>query len=287
MEDLFNLINAVEEAGKQPSNETEQSEDVEGQEVIEPEGAGKHPISSHMELVIDKKVERRLGYVYENIPNNNCQRCAECCFNVPQVHFIEFMNIMRAINQLPEEKKNAITRKTIQYELFNLATLEHQCPFLDEKDCLIYDARPLQCRIFALYPDSDYKANMESSKAANEQVMEYFCKEHSIKLPQEVLSFDIEQCGNNLDPDGKPIIINEFERMALVNRIKVLEADVIPYEIDAKEAYTSFSYLFMQLFFDEEIFMKLKIKCTEEHLTSGNSETPNELIEELLFPDIL
>lgn len=287
MEDLFALIDAVKGAASKEKLENAEENNIAEGQTEEEEKSSKHPISAHIELVIEKKAARRLDYIYNEIPANNCQRCAKCCFNGPQVHFIEFLNIVRVINELPLEKKNAITKKVINYELLNLVTLDQECPFLFEKECAIYEARPLQCRIFALYPEEAYKANTVRSQESNQKVMQYYCQTHSIKLPEEVLSYDVEQCGNNLDPEGKPIIINDFERMSLVNRIREVEASVIPYELEADEAYTSFSRLFLQLYFEEKDFEEFKLEATKEFLKKGKSQAVEDIVEELFFPEVL
>ena len=154
-------------------------------------------------LVEERKVERRLQAIYRDIPGFDCDRCGDCCFSCCETYFAEFAAIVTRMRGLDLAVQETLIPALVGYELLNLATLDKRCPFLETDDgCLIYDLRPLQCRFFGLYPESEYAEMLTATREQNQEVAKEFKRRYRLTLPKEVLEYDLKQCGQNLTPVG-------------------------------------------------------------------------------------
>jgi Fe-S-cluster containining protein len=213
-----------------------------------------------------EKVQRRLQKVYNQIPETSCQRCADCCFAAAQVYEVEFLNILNYLQRLPELTKRKVLKNIFAYELLNLVTLDYKCPFLENKNCLIYEVRPAQCRLFGLYPDEEYKKLKEESLQANERVAIYYARYHRLLLPKEVMTYDIDQCQNNVDASGQRVIVGAAAREHIFEQICQLEHDIVQgsnYELNR------FTYLFVSLFMSDKELEETKLNLMKQWLAGA------------------
>lgn len=118
------------------------------------------------ELKVYKKFLNKLDtqlkeYFEEQKDFIKCQRkCSLCCKKGNLViSEIEFKGIKEAYNNLDKDTKNIILEKIDKYikELNNFAgkggkIIEylHECPFLIDDECSIYESRPIKCRTYGL-----------------------------------------------------------------------------------------------------------------------------------------
>jgi len=153
----------------------------------------------------------------------------------------------------------------------NLVTLDVKCPFLEEKECVLYERRPLQCREFGLYPADEYKKMVEDSRHENEQLAIYYARHERVLLSQEVMEYDIEQCDNNKDENGNRFVLGKSEREHFHSQVFELGEEVLPDEWASPDPAT-FSTQFSQLFFGSDEFQDLKLKVIKEY-QSGSKRT--------------
>jgi Fe-S-cluster containining protein len=231
-----------------------------------------------MDLAADGKIPRRLEYIYRRIPMNNCRRCAACCFNAPQVYPLEFLNIMLYLWTLRPSKRERLGRKLIEYDLLNLVTLKNKCPFLKIGGCSIYAQRPLQCRLFGLYPQNEYAQMVDGCRRQNEELMAHYAEFKKILLPRAVMTYDIDQCENNIDSSGNPFIIAAKERFRYQEQIAALSDEILPCSWRSPGT-TSFSRRYARLYLDDERLENTQIKVMREHQAHGGSETLDGLLK--------
>lgn len=230
-----------------------------------------------VDVIAEEKIARRLGYVYEQIPANNCQRCGDCCFNCASVHPIEFLNIFDFLQTLPELTQLRLAKQLVRYEVLNLTTLQNKCPFLEEKNCLVYERRPLQCRLFGLYTKDEYRQLVAKSLYENEKLAMYYARFKRVALPKEVMTYDIEQCENNADEKGNLTVVTEAEREHLHKQIFELGQQTLPTEWQSPDLIR-FSYQYSLLFFSEEELEDLKVRAIKEFQSGGKSPTLEKLL---------
>ena len=87
-------------------------------------------------------IEFQLNECYEFIRSNfKCERCGRCCvcINPIVITQIEAQEISKKEKKPVSEFVNGLSIKKEKYE---------PCPFLEGKDCSIYDLRPASCKTY-------------------------------------------------------------------------------------------------------------------------------------------
>jgi Fe-S-cluster containining protein len=125
-----------------------------------------------MPFKIDKDIRDKkfnaLYEIHETIPDTTCKRRNVCCnAGCPPMYFVEFINVLDYINENVSQKVlSKIASKCID-NYFSDEVIK-PCPLFDD-GCLIYDARPVNCRLYGQIPDEEYKKRQE--RESNEFVM--------------------------------------------------------------------------------------------------------------------
>ena len=107
---------------------------------------------------IQEAVHRRTGEIALQHPDWPCrQGCDECCRHLaaaPAVTAVEWRKIAAALCGLPAERA-AEVRRLIRDSAG--ASRPVVCPLLDtgSGSCLIYEARPVECRAYGFYAERD------------------------------------------------------------------------------------------------------------------------------------
>ena len=115
------------------------------------------------------KLYNELKNLYNKIPKTKCLNCpgksmveADCCkvFSPPML-LIEFLNIIKAIEDNPEEEKKDLYFRC--FKSYLNPAYEKKCVLLNDKDqCTIYNARPFACRMFGLYEEKEWEDRLKS-----------------------------------------------------------------------------------------------------------------------------
>ncbi len=136
-------------------------------------------------LEIYREIELITNLYRQEHPDHPCRiGCAECCYNIVVVYPEEFAFVQLGINHLSDDLLATITEKTVNCyqdildrvpslaELVKerdivkyvhtvtseLEKIRTECPFLLDNKCMIYEYRPLVCRMYGIIhlfdPDS-------------------------------------------------------------------------------------------------------------------------------------
>ena len=230
-----------------------------------------------VDLAKEEKIARRLDFIYGRVPMNDCQRCADCCFTSPQVHQLEFLNIYDSLRSLPELEQRRLGRKLVEYEILSLATLKNKCPFLRQDDCLIYERRPLQCRLFGLYPLEEYTDMVAKCRRQNEDLAGYYARAKGLSLSEDVMTYDIDQCANNIDRSGKAVVVAAAERDRLNAQISELGRQVLP-DHQHSSGLVNFSNYYVLTYLEDEFLEDAKVKAIREFQKNGRSRILDDLL---------
>lgn len=137
----------------------------------------------------------KLNNLYSKVPKGTCSACARCCSESVNISFLEFVNIVEnGLSRLDEKTFNALSERLMRYYLLEWVKPQ-QCPFLDaHKNCLIYEVRPLPCRIFGTSSREDYMKNYQRIASQNRQVAKAIKLETGYLPSAKVVNKEISFC---------------------------------------------------------------------------------------------
>lgn len=115
---------------------------------------------------------------YKNGLNFKCTECGKCCTGSPGYVWVsedEMMAMAAALNvSLDLFKRKYIRQSDNRYALIEKKSQHFDCIFLKDRKCLVYQARPIQCRTFPWWKENlgseeSWKKASESCEGINEQ----------------------------------------------------------------------------------------------------------------------
>jgi len=219
-----------------------------------------------------KDLFKDLKSIYDDLPKTKCLHCpnkekveADCCktFSPPML-LSEFLSISTILETLSKEEQDKLTYYCFESFLSN--EIVKQCPLLENDLCKSYYKRPLSCRLFGIYSDSEYNDRLKN-----------VCE--SLKLKKEDVPF-YEQC-KNLEVKGmhsfpKQLSDKLFEKIHRLD-IRLFDDKIVGKEIvEMSATYMPFDahYLCVRIGPDNlEILtsMKLELKKSKEKYNANPS----------------
>ncbi len=168
-------------------------------------------------------VDNRLNQVYQKIKGGKCTGCGKCCNESVGINRVEFLNIYNFFENLDKEKREKIKKSIIKYYFFEYI-IHNECPFKEDNKCLIYEVRPLNCRIFGNWTKEDYLQNLENVNGKNKIFAKELENNFEIAVSEEVVNYKIEYC-ENFEPFED--YMEKPERLGLLDEITFLELNMI------------------------------------------------------------
>lgn len=139
--------------------------------------------TKHKKLPKKKRVQVDLKAVLQGIYNNvidlrtTCNGRCECCkVAMPTISYAEFSQLVTEIwDKEANETKIDVICKCIEYffhyefDKFGMETMIKPCMLLDGNGhCEYYESRPLNCRLYGLWPEDMYKNRVDKFEKAYE-----------------------------------------------------------------------------------------------------------------------
>lgn len=130
------------------------------------------------EQSLEKKNKKKQLPWYKDGLKFQCTECGKCCTGSPGFVWVskeEIISIAKLLNISVELfKKKYLRQRDNRYALVEKKSQNHDCIFLKDKKCLIYQARPSQCRTFPWWRENlntkeSWKLASESCEGINEQ----------------------------------------------------------------------------------------------------------------------
>jgi hypothetical protein len=206
-------------------------------------------------------LRREVKAVYDLLPATKCRRQVRCCSLLPEMTFLEALQVFRVMQSWPpSERLNAIN-KIIRYFFGNALGIS-SCPFLQGLDCLIYPDRFFGCRAYGLW-SGDYYQNLADQNRQGKLVLRQQWENLGIALPNEVLSFEIPYCSRvETEP---PVVINDKMLSSASDRIDDLSGALNPWDREYREKYFSdLSFFLTGLQFGPQEAVRLKYFITRD-----------------------
>jgi len=107
-----------------------------------------------------------------------CTECGKCCTGSPGYVWVteeEIASMAKLLNLSVELfKRKYLRQRDNRYALAEKKSQNHDCIFLKDKKCTIYQARPAQCRTFPFWKESlnseeSWKLASEACEGINEK----------------------------------------------------------------------------------------------------------------------
>jgi len=99
-------------------------------------------------------------YQIQELDTVCCRQCGCCRVACPQMKYSEAVNIMnRVFSEWSREDRKELLKTSIRY--FFSRSLIKPCPMLRGNECRIYEDRPLNCRLYGLWPQEAWERRVE------------------------------------------------------------------------------------------------------------------------------
>ena len=162
----------------------------------------------------------KLNNIYDTLPKGKCTGCGNCCMESVGINLIEFLNIYNYLQDKDELRKKSIGRIMDYY--FMEFMEKKSCPFKDENNmCLIYEVRPLNCRLFGHWKKEDYNKNLKDITEKNQQYKNIMKGKYGFDISDEGVNYKIKYCEDFI-PDNE--YLSKSERLGFADDLMVLDS---------------------------------------------------------------
>ena len=162
----------------------------------------------------------KLNNIYDTLPKGKCTGCGNCCMESVGINLREFLNIYNYLQDKDELRKKSIGRIMDYY--FMEFMEKKSCPFKDENNmCLIYEVRPLNCRLFGHWKKEDYNKNLKDITEKNQQYKNIMKGKYGFDISDEVVNYKIKYCEDFI-PDNE--YLSKSERLGFADDLMVLDS---------------------------------------------------------------
>lgn len=171
---------------------------------------------------IKNKLFDELNDVYKSLPTGNCSGCGNCCMESVGINLIEFLNIFCYLEDRVDLKESCISKILDYY--FEEYTRKNSCPFKDNKNkCLIYEVRPLNCRLFGHWKREDYNKNLANVTNKNNEYKVLMKKQYGFEINDKVVNYRIDYCDSFIPNKA---YLNKSERLSFSDKLMILDSKI-------------------------------------------------------------
>ena len=241
-----------------------------------------HPQNPLLELVqTSATLRRELKMVYDRLPDTRCLRQGRCCLLLPEMTFLEALQVISAMRSWPSSDRITIIRKMVRY-FFGNTTEITSCPFFQGSDCLVYPDRFFGCRAYGLW-SKDYYLDLADKNRQEKLFLQQQWENLGISLPEEVLAFEVPYCSQVETVTAA--VITDGELSATSDRIEKLSQDLGPRDREFRETYYSdLSFFLAGLQFGSQEAVRLKFFITRDKIQKGDRNLLDQTLRRVTDP---
>lgn len=210
---------------------------------------------------IKNKLFDELNDVYKSLPTGNCSGCGNCCMESVGINLIEFLNIFCYLEDRVDLKESC-TSKILDY-YFEEYTRKNPCPFKDNKNkCLIYEVRPLNCRLFGHWKREDYNKNLANVTKKNNEYKVLMKKQYGFEINDKVVNYRIDYCDSFIPNKA---YLNKSERLSFSDKLMILDSKIYSnglIDIDFRDR--GIVEYFMESLLYRDLSYNVKIRISKE-----------------------
>ncbi len=182
----------------------------------------KIDIEKSIEFTKENNLINELNQIYSTVPSGNCTGCGRCCMESVGINLVEFINIYMYL-QNKEELRKICLDKVIDYYMLEYVK-KNSCPFKDDDNrCLIYEVRPLNCRIYGHWTKNDYNNNLKNINKKNKEYANLIKNEYGIEVNEKVVNYKINYC-EDFKPNKR--YLKKEERLSFADSLMILDSKI-------------------------------------------------------------
>lgn len=224
---------------------------------------------------IFKELERN----YSFIPPTKCKRMAICCSMMPEVTLVESLVVFKWLIDVPPDIQMKILQRMVYYFFMNPVEII-KCPFLEGKDCLIYDKRFFGCRAYGLWSKEYYEKLSEKSHYAKDFIRRQW-KSLGVLLPSVVMDFYVPYC-SNVKIKSHKFKIDDKILLKISDNIDTLSQYFGQWHEVFRQIYFSdFSFLLASILYGFPESVRLKFDIVSDFVKAGGRENLHKALKEV------
>ena len=221
----------------------------------------KNHVLNCIKYANENKLFDKLNSVYSTLPSGDCSGCGKCCMESVGTNLIEFINIFNYLESRHELKKKCLN-KVIDY--YFLEYIEKKpCPFKDHNNrCMIYEVRPLNCRLFGHWKKEDYNKNLNNVTQRNIEYQDLIKSKYGFDISDKVVNFKIKYCETFI-PEER--YLSKSERLEFADSLMILDSNIYSkgiIDIDFKDR--GVVEYFIESLLNEDTAYNIKIRVSQD-----------------------
>jgi len=235
-----------------------------------------------------KSVLQSVYHDYANM-ETNCKHLCECCnVAMPQMNYCEFVQIVTVLwNGIEKDEKINLICKSVEYFFKNeylkwqKDSLIKPCMLLDKEGlCKIYEDRPLNCRLYGLWPKEDYEKRVDRFA---EIYAQYGLKKEDLPLNT--------QCPNVKRVDDKVPLTSEVIN-SLFGKLDELDKSIGGFtslQTSQKENYRTFhDWLLLKIYGEKWLVMltTFSLAATKEQMEDQINELNKAIRAAFIYAEL-
>jgi len=200
---------------------------------------------------------------------------------LPDVTLLEAVSAFRQLAAMPASRRLPILKRTAGYFFANPVEMIG-CPFLDDRECAIYEHRFFGCRAYGLWSASYYEHISTRDREAKIRLQQQWEK-CGVSLPSEIISFRQPYCTDVTAAEASCVDDDHLESVA--DGIHALSARFSPWHRPFRHVYFSdLSFLLTAAVMGIPDAVQSKLRIVRGIVATGD-RTELDLITERL-PDV-
>ena len=236
--------------------------------------------SEVIRALLERSTDHRsaLKEAYAQLPVTRCRRRTYCCSLLPEMSLLEALSAVQQLLEMEPEQRLWMNRRLIRYFFLNPVEIL-LCPFLEGKNCLIYQNRFFGCRAYGLWSEDHYRKKAEQSRQAK-TLSQREWQRLGVSLPQEVVDFHLDYCPY-VELEGDALVDDKL-LLQTSDRIEAISGQLLPWHDKFHQEYFSdLSFLLASISLGLQRAVQLKFEIVRHTLSTGKKERVDRMVDKL------
>ena len=209
----------------------------------------------------ENKLIDKLNGVYNTLPSGDCNGCGSCCMESVGINLVEFINIFNYLEGNDELRIKCLN-KVLDYYFLEYVK-KSPCPFKDDDNrCMIYEVRPLNCRLFGHWKKDDYNKNLANVTKRNIDYKNIIKSKYGFDITDEVVNYKINYCEDFIPENG---YLDKATRLGYADELMVLDSKIFSkgiIDIDFKDR--GIVEYFIDCLLNENVAYNIKVRVSKD-----------------------